>query len=88
MKLWEICFPPRAENGSNLVDPTAVAEFGDLDAAVRAVALDGTSQLAAAGTEEGTLILWDIKSNSVLFSTSVSQTRRYEVLLISFATQC
>ena len=77
VKLWEILFPPRAENGSNLVDPTALAEFDDLDAAVRAMALDGTSQLAAAGAEDGTLILWDIKTKNVLFTAPTNHTKRY-----------
>lgn len=59
-KVWEI----RASDMH--MDPNAVLELFDLEAAVQAVAFDGTGKVLAAGSEDGMVAVWDISTASLL----------------------
>lgn len=59
-KVWEI----RASDMH--IDPNAVLELFDLEAAVQTVAFDGTGKLLAAGSEDGMVAVWDVSTGSLV----------------------
>lgn len=59
-KVWEI-------RGSDMhMNPNAVLELFDLEAAVQALAFDGTGKLLAAGSEDGVVAVWDVSTGALL----------------------
>ncbi len=83
VKLWEIRGPAQAESGGGLVRSDPLAVFSEMEGAVRCVALNDAANLVAAGGEDGTLIVWDLKSGTVLFSSLVVESKRYPPLRTS-----
>lgn len=48
------------------MDPNAVLELFDLEAAVQALAFDETGKLLAAGSEDGMVAVWDVTTGALL----------------------
>ena len=72
VKLWE------CKSSAGVVSALPVAEFYDSESGIVAVALEPTAgRYAAAGNEEGQLIVWDIKLLAVTASLQISPSNRY-----------
>ena len=80
MKLWEIRAASQLDGGAGgLVRPDPVAVLSEMEGAVRCVALNDAASLAAAGGDDGSLIVWDLKTCAVLYSSTAVDTKRYGV---------
>ena len=68
MKLWGLRNPG--------ITSTPVAEFYDHENPVQCVSLSSDSKYAAAGANDGKVIVWDQKAGAEQFSYQVSQAGR------------
>lgn len=48
------------------MDPNPRLELFDLEAAVQALAFDGTGKVLAAGSEDGMVAVWDVSTGFLL----------------------
>jgi WD40 repeat protein len=69
VKLWELKGP----NGTLNSKPTA--EFYDHENSVQAVAIDSHAEFAAAGADDGTVLIWNIASQSLIGNCQISSSR-------------
>jgi WD40 repeat protein len=76
VKLWEIRGPAQVEGGGGLVRADPLAVLSEMEGAARCVALNDAANLVAAGGEDGTLIVWDLKTRTVLFSSLVVESKK------------
>lgn len=60
----------------NVINPRPVAEFFDHESPVHCVCIDEFATLAAAGADDGTVIVWDLRLNSACFTHVVSPAKR------------
>ena len=84
MKLWEIRAASQVDSGAaggggggGLVRPDPVAVFSEMEGAVHCVALNDAANLAAAGGDDGSLVVWDLKSRTAVYSTLIEDSKRY-----------
>jgi WD40 repeat protein len=76
VKIWKII------NGNLGSKP--IVEFYDLENSVHVVDIDNDGLYAAAGSDDGSLYVWDIMSQSILFSHQISkQSSRYLIIIFN-----
>lgn len=62
-----------------MISAVPLAEFYDHESMIASVHLERNGTFAAAGAEDGTLIVWDVNTQSMVFSCQVSLQRKYVV---------
>lgn len=72
VKLWEL----KGVNGSGGVASSPAAEFFDHENSVQSVALHPLATHAAAGGEDGTVMIWEVRSQVLTTSSQISKTGR------------
>lgn len=76
-KLWEVRDPSDAGDvGASLISSAPAAVFPDLDSPVTCVAVDGSGRLGAAGSEDGTLAVWDLSARGLLCAVPTNASNR------------
>lgn len=80
VKLWRIQDPaqasdPRTASGT-LISSAPLAVFPEVDSPVQCVAIDGAGRMGAAGSDDGSVVVWDLHHRSFLSSTAVSSAKR------------
>ncbi len=75
VKIWSL----KSANG--MLSPHPVAEFFDHEHSVMSVAIEeNDGYFAAAGAEDGTVIIWDTRLASVIASMHVGRNNRYDYI--------
>ena len=69
VKLWEL------KNTTTAISSKPIAQFYDHENSVQAVALDGYGEYAAAGADDGTVLIWKIDSQTLIGNCQVSAPR-------------
>eukprot|EP01038_Epipyxis_sp_PR26KG_P015463 gene15463-20862_t len=78
LKLWSIKSATNSnkKGSTRIIGTAAIASFYDHDNSVSSVSLDDTGTFAAAGSENGALIVWHIHTQSLLFNYVASRKRK------------
>ena len=73
VKLWSL--------KGGVLSNTPMAEFYDHENAIKSVDVESKGNFAAAGADDGTVLIWDIKSLSLCGSCCISSSGRYCMLI-------
>lgn len=79
VKVWSVRGVGTGGSGTGAggaINPSPVAEFYDHESAISAAAMHDSGGFAAAGAEDGFLVVWNLSSLSPLFSRVVTTNKR------------